>query len=265
MAGCAESPLVHAPGLHAWERALLRDCPTSALGDVRPFPLSGTNSTAHAHAILGLKALHNFWYDMCKYAFDRAVDEDPELYVAYAFRAACDAQLIWNHEDVDGSLGWLQAAQARPSFPAAMTAREHGYFDALLALNGAPEPPTTPASVVATRPVRYTAFLANVTHLSAANPWDPTARALVPLATLAVGSVGECVRQPRSAQCMNHQRSARVAIAAARLVNPAFPGTLHYGLHAVDYPYRSVYESGLAYAIEYPRYVTSAVHSLHMR
>ena len=49
---CNESALVHAPGLLAWERDLLRDCPTSRLGDIRPFPVSTSNSTAAAHFVL---------------------------------------------------------------------------------------------------------------------------------------------------------------------------------------------------------------------
>ena len=42
---CTESSYLQAAGLHSWERELLRDCPTSALGDVRPFALSAVNVT----------------------------------------------------------------------------------------------------------------------------------------------------------------------------------------------------------------------------
>ena len=70
---CTENGHVSAPGLQPWEVALLKDCPVSALGDVRPFNVTSGNPTAQAHFALGLKALHNFFYDMCKYAFAAAL------------------------------------------------------------------------------------------------------------------------------------------------------------------------------------------------
>ena len=265
---CVDSPLASAAGLHSWERGLLRDCPVSALGDVRPFALSinsnaASSNVAYAHFFLGLKALHNFWYDLCKYSFSQAIVEEPDMYIAYAFRALCEAQLIWNTEDITASMGFLQGAQSRPGYPGGMDERERGYFGAVLALNGAPNPPVG-AAIVTSRPDRYAAFLSNVTALAAAFPSDFTARSFVPLATLALGSVGECVRSPSATPCRTLHRAARVHAAAARLANPAFPGTLHYGMHAHDFAERSVYLGGLTYAQAYPQLVTSAVHSLHM-
>ena len=71
---CVEDAAVGAPGLRPWERELLRDCdPASRLGDVRPFDVQdAVGGTARAHVLLGPKALHNFFYDLCKYEFDRA-------------------------------------------------------------------------------------------------------------------------------------------------------------------------------------------------
>ena len=138
---CTESPHVRAPGLLGWERSLLRDCPTSALGDVGNFPVSADNATAAARFVLGLKALHNFWYDLGKYALGRAIEDEPELYVAYAFRALCDAQLIWNLEDVNGAMAVLQAAQQRPGFPGRMSEREQVRSAWLLASPAQSPPP----------------------------------------------------------------------------------------------------------------------------
>ena len=185
------------------------------------------------------------------------------MYIAYAFRALCDAQLIWNSEDIDSSSGFLHAAQARPGFPGSMSDRERSYFAAVQALNGASAPPAG-AAIVATRPARYAMFLSNMTSLAAAFPSDFTARSFVPLATLALGSVGDCVLVPWEAHCQSLQRAARADADDARLANPSFPGTLHYGMHAHDFAARSVYLGGLVYAEEYPRLVSSAVHSLHM-
>ena len=68
---CVEDEAVRAPNLHEWERELLRDCAPggSRLGDVRPFGVvpagasAGASATARAHVLLGLKALHNFFYE----------------------------------------------------------------------------------------------------------------------------------------------------------------------------------------------------------
>ena len=107
---CNGSALASAPGLFGWERELLRDCPVSALGDIRPFPLSYKSPTAAARFVLGLKALHNFWYDMCAHAFGGALALEPTLFMAAWGSALCDAQLIWNHEDVAASAAALAAA-----------------------------------------------------------------------------------------------------------------------------------------------------------
>ena len=42
---CTENGHVSAPGLQPWEVALLKDCPVSALGDVRPDPASPNPSS----------------------------------------------------------------------------------------------------------------------------------------------------------------------------------------------------------------------------
>ena len=51
--------------------------------------------------------------------------------------------------------------------------------------------------------------------------------------------------QPPSgaATCVVMQRQARADADAARLANPSFPGTLHYGMHAFDFPNASVYNA----------------------
>jgi len=227
-ASCVESPLLQAPGLEPWEVTLLTDCPTSALGDIRPFDVTSSNPTAAARFVLGLKALHNFFYDMCKYAFDAALAEDPSLHMAAWGRALCNAQLIWNAEDVNASVAVLRRQAARPDFPGNMTERERGYFASAQALNGEPTPPTSDDEVAATRAARFAAYGANVSALAAACPDDPTAGSFVPFATLALGSVGSCA-SVGGPECDTYAQRARELAAAAYARNRDFPGTLHYG------------------------------------
>ena len=65
-------------GLAGWEKELLRDCPTSAMGAVT-FDTSSTDALAESHFVLGLKALHNFFYDVCKVEFQAAIAAEPTL------------------------------------------------------------------------------------------------------------------------------------------------------------------------------------------
>ena len=262
-ASCVESPLLQAPGLEPWEVTLLTDCPTSALGDIRPFNVTASNPTAEARFVLGLKALHNFFYDMCKYAFDAALAADPSLHMAAWGRALCNAQLIWNAEDVNASIAVLRRQAARDDFPGRMTERERRYFASVQVLNGEPTPPSSDTAVAATRAARFAAYRANVSALAADYPDDPTAGSFVPFATLALGSVGSCA-SVGGPECDAFAQQARELAAAAYSRNRNFPGTLHYGMHAHDYPNASVYVGGLEYARQYPAKVRDACHSLHM-
>lgn len=178
-------------------------------------------------------------------------------------RALCNAQLIWNAEDVNASLTTLRKQAARPDFPGTMSERERRYFASVQTLNGEPNPPRSEAEAVATRPARFAAYHEAVSALAAAYPHDQTAASFVPFATLALGSVGECA-SAGSAQCDAYAQLAREGAAAAYKADEAFPGTIHYGMHAHDYPDETIYSGGLVYARAYPLMVRSACHSLHM-
>jgi hypothetical protein len=228
-ASCVENPFLDAPEVDPWERKLLRDCPTSALGNVQSFSFSSANSSAAAHFVLGLKALHNFMYDLCKYEFDLARAIEPTLFLAAWGRALCNSRQIWNAEDTSESLDVLEAARRDPAFPGSMSAREQDYFASAMALNLAPngtKPPVTPEEARLTRPIRYAAYLAAVSAIAARHPADETAKSFTVLASLAVGSVGVCAREPRNAYCVTMQEQARVLSAAAYEKDANFSGTL---------------------------------------
>ena len=228
-ATCVENPFLDAPEVDPWERKLLRDCPTSALGNVQSFSFSSANSSAAAHFVLGLKALHNFMYDLCKYEFDLARAIEPTLFLAAWGRALCNSRQIWNAEDTSESLDVLEAARRHPAFPGSMSAREQDYFASAMALNLAPngtKPPVTPEEARLTRPIRYAAYLAAVSAIAARHPADETAKSFTVLASLAVGSVGVCAREPRDPYCVTMQEQARVLSAAAYEADANFSGTL---------------------------------------
>ena len=270
---CIEDPLVDTPGLQKWEAELLQNCrgldvdggPVSALGDVRPIlflPSSTGKPLARAHATLGMKALHNFFFDMCKYEFDRALGVDPSLRAAYWGRALCDAQLLWNAENVSSSVSFLIAAPPAPT-DSDEDRLNTLYLSAVAALNGGEHPPFSPTAVQATRPARYQSYSDQLQLLSRSWPDDKTARSFVALSKLAVGSVGKCELNT-SAQCQTALNEARSLLKQAYDEDRAFPGTLHYGMHAHDFPDIMIIDAGLVYARDYPRYVKSAAHALHM-
>ena len=262
-ASCHEDTrIINAPSLTSWERELLRDCnPASRLGDVRPFDLPvSISATARAHFMLGLKALHTFFYDLCKFEFDAAIESDPSFRMAYWGRSLCDAQLLWNAENVTFSHACLRRAPSED----ANRPRDVLYFNSVWALNGGDNPPTSESEVIRTRPARYNAYLDILTNLSDQYPNDETARAFVALATLATGSVGKCALSNPDPICVTQLARARELLKSAYNNDPTFPGYLHYGMHASDFPSRDVVEAGLVYARDYPRYVTSTTHSLHM-
>ena len=276
-AACIEDPITENPGLKKWEQELLCDCKVSGsggsslsssrLGNIRPvlflLPSGETSSReelSRAHAILGFKALHNFFYDLCKYEFELAIFTNPQLIPAYWGRALCDAQLIWNSENISSSVSYLRSAPSvNPDDD-----RNTLYFAAVKALNGGDNPPRSRDEIIQTRPARYKAYLKHLTLLSSKYKDDKTARAFVALTTLAVGSVGHCAVQPADESCAAGLTEARSLLRQAYTEDPTFPGTLHYGMHAHDFPNKQIVQDGLVYARDYPRYVTSATHSLHM-
>ena len=118
-----KDPVVRVPGLRDWESVLLKDCePASRLGNIRPIMFmpkakaergSELQDIAIAHATLGFKALHSFWYDMCKYQFEQAIESDPRFEASYWGRALCDSQLLWGSENITSSTSYLRAAPRR--------------------------------------------------------------------------------------------------------------------------------------------------------
>ena len=231
--------------------AINRDCPISAMGIVN-FTTSSEIDVASSHFILGLKALHNFFYDVCKVEFEAAISIEPAFGMAYWGRALCSAQLVWNSENLDDSQYWLQLAKERNAFPGVMNMREQRYFESVVALNNG-------TASLESRKERYNAYLALLECIADDYPEDSTAVAFVVLARLAASSVASSSADARALQA-----AARAAAKSAFVLHPSFPGTLHYGIHAHDFPNSTIYEGGVEYAIQYPALVNETCHSLHM-
>ena len=254
--------------LSKWEKNLLKECPSSALGDIRPLSFlresfdSTKQQLARAHIILGFKALHNFFYDLCKYEFDKAIFIAPyshKFVSAYWGRALCESHLLWNSENITASRIYLNQA------PIATSEQNTLYVSAVIALNGGNIPLLTADAIHSSRSSRYKAYLKALKLLSLKYPNDKTARSFVALATLAVGSVGECATEPTLPSCVTELKIARqLLLDDYNKSEKKFPGTLHYGMHAHDFPNNDIVRAGLIYAKDYPKYVTSATHSLHM-
>ena len=215
-ADCVENTYTR-DGLQEWEQELLRDCPVSAMGAVS-FPTTATSDLAASHFILGLKALHNFFYDVCKVEMEAALAVEPAFGMAYWGRALCSAQLVWNAEDLADSAYWLELASSNGAYPGAMDAREQQYFRSVVTLNDGD-------ASAASKSQRYHAYLAAIDQLAADYPTDTTAAAFRVLARLAASSTTDEAGGPSAAEL---QAAARRAAREAFALDPSFPGTLHY-------------------------------------
>ncbi|GAB5364185.1 hypothetical protein AAMO2058_000947400 [Amorphochlora amoebiformis] len=244
--------------MEPWEQRLMHQSEgTSELGRVC-FVTADTDQVGRAYFILGLKTLHNFWYDLCKFAFDKAIRLRPDFQMAYWGRAMCESQLIWNSESPKNSNHYLSQGRSRNP-KTKLSPREEEYYHAAEVLNN-----VTMCNSVGTltpegtRACRIRAFGDRMRLLADSYPTDTTAQAFGVLGYLAVGSV-EC----KGPQCKVFDQ-ARAAARKAYEADPTFSGTLHYGMHAHDFPVYSVYSEGTVYAIKYPEYVNGTCHSLHM-
>ena len=257
---------VNTSTLDNWEKELVRDFDdgVSSLGRIA-FATSTRSSAARAHFILGVKALTNFMYDFAAYEFARAKEADANYGMAYWGLALSKFQAIWNNEDVAYSRTQLTIASKHR---ATMNGGEVAYLDAALALNamgGACKRECADGVFMAEtcKRCRYETFDTKITDAAKQNPRDLLLQSYCILSNLAVGSLpGACTGKSF--------RDCPALIAARQTANesyvacPFFAATLHYGLHAHDYPDYATYESGLHFAVEYPKLINASVHSLHM-
>ena len=262
--------------LAPWEQELVTDYSdgVSSLGRI-VFATSTTSSKARAHFILGLKALTNFMYDFSAYEFGKAAEADPRFGMAYWGLAMSRFQAIWNNENVSYSRSQLTVSL---QFRHAMTSMERTHLSAALALHAMDEKgscddacglgkgiTSTDFSSRACKFCRYKSFDADL-HAAAAAPRatdDLLLQSYLILSGLALGSQPDACSGKTYRDCPPLVTARKIADKSFGIC-PYFAATLHYGLHAHDFPDYEIYTSGIHFASDYPKRINASVHSLHM-
>lgn len=245
--------------LAAWQQELM--IPDRNMGAVCfPTTRGTTERKSQALFVLGMKALSNFNYDLCKIIFEELVESDKDFKMGYFGKAMCGSQLLWGVENVEEASNVLESGK---NVTTAVSTLEEGLFDTAIALNdlnschhsGA----ITPEAVESTRKCRYEAFLSRIKTLDQS---DENVRAYMILANMAISSVEGACTSIEVGKC-KYTDDARDLALELRTASKN-PALLHYALHAFDAPYEDVYMSGIYFANEYPTQVNKTVHSLHM-
>jgi hypothetical protein len=138
-----------------------------------------SNGNAQALWILGMKALSNFQYDLCKAVFNELMTIHPDFILGYWGAAMTLNQLLWNTEDPVQSLALLQSGRImQAQLGVVLSAREELYYEAAEALNAPSQGDntTTPLNFTCTY-CRYSAFQSRCADLFKANPDDVNAAA----------------------------------------------------------------------------------------
>ena len=84
--------------LAAWQQELM--IPDRNMGAVCfPTTRGTTERKSQALFVLGMKALSNFNYDLCKIIFEELVESDKDFKMGYFGKAMCGSQLLWGVEN----------------------------------------------------------------------------------------------------------------------------------------------------------------------
>lgn len=221
-------------------------CTSSALQSdlgVIEFPNTGAPEAQHAFQ-RGIAALHSFWYDEARAAFQEAQDIDPSFVMAYWGEAMTYNSTLWDRQDTEAARNVLQrlAPTSTGRVARAASDREKGFIYAINALYGD-----------AAKPERDVAFAKAMQTLYHTYPDDVEVAAFYGLAILGKTELGV---------------DFRGAMEAAALLEPFFdthpqhPGVLHYLIHAYDDPVHATL--GLRQALLYADVAPASAHALHM-
>jgi tetratricopeptide (TPR) repeat protein len=220
----------------------------SDLGSV-DFPTSGAPA-AQAHFLLGVAALHSFWYDEAADAFRAAQKADPGFAMAYWGEAMTYNHPVWSEQDKDAARAALERLAATPAARAAKapTERERAWLAAVETLYG--EPPE--------KAVRDRAYAEAMRRLHERFPEDPEATSFYALSLIGPALTGGATGPDRDRDLM--KAAALLEEVFAR--HPRHPGVLHYLIHAYDDPVHA--PLGLRAARLYAQVAPAAHHALHM-
>ena len=203
------------------------------------FPTSTQSREAQQHFLLGVGALHSFWYEEALDEFRAAAKADPAFAMAYWGEAMAHNHPLWAEQDADAA----RRALDRLKDTSKLTPRERGFVAAVKILYGEGD-----------KLARDRAYAAAMEKLHREHPADLEAASFYSLALL--GTVRQGDRGYAS-----QMKAGAVALAVYEK-NPDHPGAAHYIIHSFDDPEHAVL--ALPAARRYADIAPDANHARHM-
>ena len=219
-----------APAAHAQQAA--------KLGRV-DFPTSTKSREAQEHFLLGVAALHSFWYEEALDEFRAAAKSDPAFALAYWGEAMAHNHPLWAEQDAEAARRALENIKDTSK----LTPRERGFVEAARTLYGEGD-----------KLARDRAYAAAMEKLHREHPDDLEAASFYSLALLGTWRQGD--------RGFSGQMKAGAVALAVYERNPEHPGAAHYIIHAFDDPEHAVL--ALPAARRYAEIAPAAHHARHM-
>ena len=215
----------------------------SQLGTI-DFPTSA-KPAAQAPFLTGVKALHNFEFDIAAEAFRESQKADPDFALAYWGEAMSYNHPLWAQQDLAAARRVLErlAPTAAGRAAKAPAGKERELIETAEVLFGAGD-----------KLMRDIAYADALKKMHVKYPKDDEIACLYALALLGTGRPG-----------VSNARNAMQAAAIAQDIfqrNPQHPGAAHYIIHSFDDPDHAILSLPAARA--YSKIAPSAAHALHM-
>lgn len=203
------------------------------------FPTSTASRAAQEHFLLGVGALHSFWYEEALDEFRAAAKSDPAFAMAYWGEAMAHNHPLWAEQDAEAARRVLEKLRDTSK----LTPRERGFVEAVRTLYGAGD-----------KLARDKAYAAAMERLHREHPDDLEAASFYSLALL--GTV-----RPGDRGYASQMKAGAIALAVYEK-NPEHPGAAHYIIHSFDDPEHAVL--ALPAARRYAEIAPAAHHARHM-
>jgi tetratricopeptide (TPR) repeat protein len=199
------------------------------------------NKNAIPHFEKGLLLLHSFEYEDAREAFNQALENDPNMPMAYWGKAMTYNHSLWSEQDFDDAVAVLEKLDAVDLSETSQLER-----DLIEAVRILYQPETTKAK----RDKAYSKFLGKLT---VKHPGNHEVLSFYALSLLGASGDG------RDAELYG-----KGAIIAQSVLNqnPKHPGALHYLIHSYDDPDHATLALDAANA--YSKVAPDASHALHM-
>ena len=211
---------------------------TAKLGRI-DFPTSTKSKEAQEHFILGVAALHSFWYEEALDEFRAAAKSDPTFAMAYWGEAMAHNHPLWAEQETEAARRVLENLKDTSK----LTPRERGFIEAVRTLYGEGD-----------KLARDKAYAAAMEKMHREYPDDLEAASFYSLALLGTWRQGD--------RGFSSQMKAGAIALAVYEKNPEHPGAAHYIIHSFDDPEHAIL--ALPAARRYAEIAPAAHHARHM-